>query len=51
MRLYNKFRVETNRAFAPMTLDEAAVKSVLDEINGKVDALRGATARKPAKKP
>ena len=48
--LYNKFRVETNRAFAPGTLDEAAVGSVVDEITAKLDALRGATARKPAQK-
>jgi hypothetical protein len=47
--LYNKFRVETNRAFAPGTLNDAAVKSVLDEINARLDALRPATARKPKK--
>jgi hypothetical protein len=48
--LYNKFRVETNRAFAPDTLNEAAVGSVLDEINAKLDALAGAKGRKPPKK-
>jgi hypothetical protein len=48
--LYNRFRVETNRAFAKDTLNEAAVGSVLDEINAKLDALRGTTARKPPKK-
>jgi hypothetical protein len=48
--LYNKFRVETNRAFAAGTLDEAGVGSVVDEINRKLDALRGTTARKPAPK-
>jgi hypothetical protein len=47
--LYNKFRVETDRAFAPGTLNDAALKSILDELNAKLDALRPATARKPKK--
>jgi hypothetical protein len=48
--LYNKFRVETNRAFAAGALNEAGVGSVVDEIKGKLDALRGTTAAKPAPK-
>jgi hypothetical protein len=48
--LYNKFRVELVRTFTPKTLDEAGIKSLVDEINGKLDALRGPTAARPKKK-
>ena len=48
--LYNKFRVLTNRAFAAKALDDAAVQSVLKEINDRLNTLRGPTARKSAKK-
>jgi hypothetical protein len=46
---YNKFRVELVRTFTPKTLDEAAIKSLVDEINGKLDALRGPTAARRRK--
>jgi hypothetical protein len=44
--LYNKLRVETNRAFAAGALNEAAVGQVLEEINAKLDALKGKSAKK-----
>jgi hypothetical protein len=38
---YNKLRVELVRSFPAKGFDEAAEKSLLDELNAKLDALRG----------
>lgn len=44
---YNKLRVELVRSYPAKGFDEAAEKSLLDDLNAKLDALRGPT---PARK-